>query len=157
MMERTPITRNGYRTLRRELAYLRRILRPQVLEELQEARHFGIKADNHQYLWAREKHSVLQRKIAELEEKLHQCEVVVGRKFYCKQVVFGAVTIIENLDTGQQNEYQLVGPYESDVRCGKLSVHSPVGRGLMECFEGDEVTVFTPAGMRLYRVVSIQG
>ncbi|HBD09528.1 MAG TPA: transcription elongation factor GreA [Syntrophobacteraceae bacterium] len=154
-MERVPITRHGYRTLSRELLFLRRILRPQVLEELQEARHFGVKADNHQYLLAREKYAVLQRKITDLEEKLHRCEVVIGRKFYCRQVVFDAVAVIENLETGELYEYHLVGPYESDVKCGRLSVYSPVGRGLMECFEGDDVTVFTPAGMRLYRVVSI--
>jgi transcription elongation factor GreA len=156
-MEKIPITRNGYRILMRELVYLRRILRPQVLEELQEARRFGVKAGNHEYLLAREKYAVLQRRIADLEKKLHCCEVVVGRKFFCKQVGFGTVAVIENLDTGEQHQYQLVGPYESDVQGGKLSVHSPVGRGLMERIEGDEVTVITPGGMRVYRVLCIHG
>lgn len=157
MMEMIPITRNGYRTLARELLHLRRIIRPQVLEELQEARLFGVKSDNHQYLLAREKFSVVQRKIVDLEDKLHRCEVVVGRKFYCKQVAFGTVAVIENLDTGEQKQYQLVGPYESDIKRGKLAIDSPVGRRLMDCYEGDEVTVYTPAGRRVYRILSIQG
>ena len=156
-MEKIPITRNGYRSLKQELQYLRHIVRPQVLEELQEARLFGVKSGNHQYLLVREKCAVLQKKIADIEEKLHDCEVVVGRKFYCKQVVFGTVAVIENLDTGEKHEFQLVGPYESDVKCGRLSVHSPVGRGLLERFEGDEVTVFTPGGMRVYRILAIHG
>jgi transcription elongation factor GreA len=156
-MEKIPITRNGYRNLLQELVYLRRHLRPQVLEELQEARLFGARAENHQYLLAREKHAVLQRRIADLEAKLSHCEVVVGRKFFRRQVFFGTLAVIENLATGERHEYQLVGPYESDVRCGKLSVHSPVGRGLMEHFEGDEVTVSTPAGLRVYRILAIRG
>jgi transcription elongation factor GreA len=156
-MEKIPITRNGYRSLRQELQHLRGIQRPRVLEELQEARLFGVKTGNHQYLLAREKYAVLQRKIADLEEKLHVCEVVVGRKFYSKQVVFGTVAVILNLDTGERHEFQLVGPYESDVKSGRLSVHSPVGRGLMERFEGDEITVFTPGGMRVYRILAIHG
>ncbi len=155
-MEKIPITRSGHRSLIQELLYLRRILRPEALEELQEARAFGVKTDNHQYLLAREKYALLQRRIADLEEKLFRCEVVVGRKFYCRQVVFGVVAVIQNLDTGEQYEYQLVGPYESDVKCGRLSIHSPVGRGLMEHFEGDEITVFTPSGMRVFRIVSIR-
>ena len=72
------------------------------------------------------------------------------------RVAFGTVTLIENLDTGEQHCYQLVGPYESDVSSGKLSIHSPVGRGLLDHREGDEVSVYTPNGMRIYRIVSIQ-
>jgi transcription elongation factor GreA len=155
-MHKVPITRNGYRHLLRELVHLRRIVRPQVLEDLQEARMYGIKQDNQQYLLAREKHLVLQRKIQELEEKLAQCEVVVGRKFFCKQVSFGAVTVVQNLDTGERHQYQLVGPYESDVSNGKLSIHSPVGRGLLGRYEGEEITVYTPAGIRIYRIHSIE-
>ena len=87
-MQKIPITRNGYRNLLKELIYLRRVRRPQVLEELQDARMFGAKSDNQQYLLAREKHAVLQRKIHDLEQQLASCEVFVGRKFYCKQSRF---------------------------------------------------------------------
>jgi transcription elongation factor GreA len=155
-MQKIPITRNGYRNLLKELIYLRRVRRPQVLEELQDARLFGAKFDNQQYLLAREKHAVLQKKIHDLEQKLADCEVFVGRKFCCKQIAFGTVTLVENLDTGEQHRYQLVGPYESDVSRGKLSIHSPVGRGLLDHREGDEISVYTPNGMRIYRILSIQ-
>ena len=155
-MHKIPITRRGHQCLLRELAHLRRVVRPEVLEELQEARSFGIKYENQQYMLARERHLVLQRKITDLEEKLNRCEIVVGRKFLLKQVGFGTVITIQNLDTGETHQYQMVGPYESNVSEGKLSVESPVGRCLMGCFEGEEVTVYTPAGTRIYRVLSIE-
>jgi len=155
-MMKVPITRYGYYRLLKELVYLRRVVRPEVLEELQEARTYGVKLDNQQYLHARERHVVLQKKIQDLEEKLARSEVVVGRKFYFRQAGFGTVIAVLNLDTGQTHRYQLVGPYESDVNSGRLSVESPVGRCLMGRSEGDEVTVYTPAGVRIYRILSIQ-
>ena len=155
-MEKIPITRNGYRNLLKELIYLRRTVRPQALEELQEARMFGIKWENQQYLLAREKHNIIQNKINDLEQKLTHCEVFVGRKYYCKQVGFGTIAVIRNIDTGEQREYQLVGPYESDVSNGKLSIDSPVGSSLLGRHEGEEITVYTPGGIRIYRIVAIQ-
>lgn len=155
-MTKVPITRYGYSRLLKELVYLRRVVRPEVLEELQEARSFGVKLDNQQYLYARERQVVLQRKIQDLEEKLARSEVVVGRKFYLRQAGFGTVIAVLNVDTGQTHKYQLVGPYESDVKSGRLSIESPVGRCLMGRYEGDEVTVYTPAGIRIYRILSIQ-
>ncbi|MGA2028214.1 MAG: transcription elongation factor GreA [Syntrophobacteraceae bacterium] len=156
MKHKVPITRNGYRRLIRELSHLRRIVRPEVLDELREARGYGVKIENQQYLLARERHAMLQRKINDLEEKLAGCEIVVGRKFFFKQVGFGTVITIKNLLSGEINRFQLVGPWESDVSSGKLSVDSPVGKGVMGHREGDEVLVYTPSGTRSYRVLSIE-
>ena len=125
-----PITRNGYRRLIKELSHLRRVVRPEVLEELSEAMGYGVKIENQQYLVARERHAGLQKKINDLEEKLAGCEIVVGRKFFFKQVSFGTAITIENLESGEVNRYQLVGPWESDVTDGKLSIDSPVRPGL---------------------------
>jgi transcription elongation factor GreA len=155
-MNKVPITRFGYRKLLKELLYLRRVVRPVVLEELQEARAFGVKAENQQYLLARERHAVLQKRIRDLEERLSICEIVVGRKYFVNQVGFGTVATVLNVDTGEKVRYQMVGPYESDVRDGKLSVDSPVGRCIMGHYEGEEVTVYTPAGIRIYRIESVQ-
>ncbi len=155
-MIKVPITRNGHHLLIKELLYLRRVVRPEVLEELREARTFGVKIDNQQYLLAREKHLVLERRIHDLEEKLSRCEIFAGRKYYLRQVGFGAVTVIQNIDTGEKYKYQLVGPYESDVRNGRISIESPLGSCLMGRREGEEVTVYTPAGIRIYRILSIE-
>jgi transcription elongation factor GreA len=155
-MSKVPITRFGYYKLLRDLLHLRRDVRPTVLEELQEARAFGVRLDNQQYLAARERHVVLQRRILELEEKLARCEIVVGRKFILRQVSFGTVIQIRNEDTGETSRYELVGPYESNVSNGKLSIDSPVGRCLVGRREGEEVTVYAPSGMRIYRILSIE-
>ncbi len=156
MKPKVPITRNGYRRLIRELAHLRRDVRPEVLDELCEARGYGIKIENQQYLLAREKHLSLEKKINDIEEKLAHCEIVVGRKFFFKQVGFGTSIVIKNLESGEVNQYQMVGPWESDVSEGRLSIESPVGRSMMGCREGDEVLVNTPSGPRMYRVISIE-
>lgn len=155
-MSKVPITRIGYYQLLRDLLHLRRDVRPIVLEELQEARALGARLDNQQYLDARERHAVLQRKILELEEKVARCEIVVGRKVILKRVGFGTVIHIRNVDTGEIACYQLVGPYESNVSNGKLSIDSPVGRCLMGRREGDEVVVYAPSGLRIYRILSIE-
>jgi len=123
---------------------------------LREARGYGVKIENQQYLSARERHAILQKKINDLEEKLAGCEIVVGRKFFFKQVGFGTVITIENLLSGEINRFEIVGPWESDVSGGKLSVDSPVGKGVMGHREGDEVLVYTPSGTRSYRVLSIE-
>jgi transcription elongation factor GreA len=131
-------------------------VRPEVLDELCEARGYGVKIENQQYLLARERHVILQKKINDLEEKLAACEIVVGRKFFDKQVGFGTVITIKNLESGQVCRFEMVGPWESDVSGGKLSVNSPVGRSLMGHREGEEVLAFTPSGTRAYRVLSIE-
>jgi transcription elongation factor GreA len=131
-------------------------VRPEVLDDLCEARGYGIKIENQQYLAARERHVILQKKINDLEEKLARCEIVVGRKFLVKLVSFGTVITIENTESGEVCRFQMVGPWESDVTDGKLSVNSPVGSGLMGHREGDVVYVATPAGPRSYRVLSIE-
>lgn len=156
MKKKVPITRSGYRTLRRELAHLRGVVRPEVLDELREARGYGIKIENQQFLLARERHANLQKKINDLEEKLAGCEIVVGRKFFFKEVSFGTIVEIKNIESGEINRFQMVGPWESDVSEGKLSIDSPVGRGIMGRKEGDEVLVDTPSGPRSYRVLSIE-
>ena len=138
------------------MSHLRRVVRPEVLDELCKARGYGVKVENQQFMLARERHANLQKRINDLEEKLARCEIVVGRKFFFKQVGFGTVITIKNLDSGEVGSYQMVGPWESDIAEGKLSIDSPVGRGVMGHREGDEVIVYTPSGARSYRIVSIE-
>lgn len=153
---KVPITRLGYRRLLAQLVHLRRVVRPQVLDDLTEARIYGVKVENQQYLLARERHVILQKKIQDLEDKLARCEVFAGRRFFTREAGFGIFAVIQNVETGDVQQYQLVGPFESDVGNGRLSIDSPVGRGLMGRHEGEEVTVYTPTGIRIYRILSIR-
>ncbi len=156
MKRKIPITRNGHRRLMRELSHLRKVVRPEVIEELREARGYGVKIENQQYLLARERHLTLHKRINDIEDKLASCEIVVGRKFFFKQVGFGTVVVIKNVESGEVNRYEMVGPWESDVSDGRLSVESPVGRGVMGHREGDEILVHTPSGPRLFQILSIE-
>jgi transcription elongation factor GreA len=156
MKLKVPITRNGHRRLIRELSHLRKVVRPEVLDELREARGYGVKIENQQYLLARERHMRLEKKINDLEEKLAGCEIVVGRKFFFKQVSFGTLITVKNLESGEVNRFQMVGPWESDLSTGKLSIDSPVGQSVMGHREGDEVLVYAPSGTRSYRILSIE-
>lgn len=154
-MTRVPITRAGYRRLLRELTFLRRVVRPQVLDHLREARAFGISTDNQQYLLARERWLVLDRKIRDLEAQLSQCEIFVGRKFFVTRMSFGAIALVQNVDTGQVHSFQLVGPHESDAANGRLAIDSPLGAALLDRREGEEIVVTTPGGLRTYRLLAI--
>ncbi|MCE5334564.1 MAG: transcription elongation factor GreA [Desulfobacteraceae bacterium] len=156
MKRKIPITRSGYRRLVHELAHLRRNVRPEVLEELQEARGYGVKIENQQYLLAREKHLSLQKRINDIEDNLERCEIVVGRKFFMKQVGFGTSITLLNSESGEINRYEMVGPLESDISEGKLSVESPVGKAVMGRREEEEVLVLTPSGPRIFRILSIE-
>ena len=154
-MTRVPITRAGYRRLLRELTFLRRVVRPQVLDDLREARAFGISSDNQQYLLARERLLVLDRKIRDLEEQLSVCEIFAGRKFFVNRMGFGAIAHVQNVATGQVHSFQLVGPHESDAANGRLAIDSPLGAALLDRREGEEFVVATPGGLRTYRLLVI--
>ncbi len=152
---RVIITRDGFLRLIDRLNYLKHVVRPRVVEELKEARSFGINLNNTQFINAREKHIILEKNIHDLEDKIHRSEILVGCRFYVKRVFIGTEVEIENLETGEVNSYKIVGPYESDVANGRLSSTSPVGRAILGKFEGDVVRVEVPAGTRRYRILSI--
>lgn len=155
-MTKVPITRAGHHRLLKELTTLRRVVRPEVLDDLREARAFGVTVDNQQYLIARQRCLMIERKIQDLEEKLALCEVFVGRKLSHRRIVFGAVALLLNVDTGQLHSYQLVGPYESDPGNGRIAIDCPLGASLMGRLEGQQVVVQTPRGLRTYRILAIE-
>lgn len=154
-MDKVIITREGLLRLVDKLHHLYHVVRPQIIEELRESMAFGVNAHNLQYINARERQLMLQRKINDLEDKIEKSEVLVGSTFYCKRVFIGTTVDIENMETGERMTYCLVGPYESDVSKGKLASDSPVGRALLGRFEGEEVEIETPSGIRHYKIRAI--
>ena len=154
-MEKRPITRNGYERLRQELAFLYRFVRPQVIEELHNARAFGYKANNLQYFAARERQAFVEGRIEDLRLKLSLSEIVVGQHLVSSTVCFGTTVQVEDVDTGHRTSYQLVGPFEAEAMNGRISIDSPMGRTLLGMEVGDEVTVYAPGGARRYRILFI--
>ena len=154
-MEKRPITRNGYERLRQELTFLRRFVRPQVIEDLYNARAYGYKANNLQYFAARERQAFIEGRIEDLRRKISLSEIVVGQQILSSVASFGATVQVEDVDTGHRACYQLVGPFESDAMSGRISIDSPMGRTLLGRQVGDEVTVYAPGSIRCYRIIVI--
>ena len=154
-MEKRPITRNGYEKLREELSFLRRFVRPQVIEELYNARSYGYKPNNLQYFAARERQAFVEGRIEDLRRKLSLSEIVVGQHLISSAAGFGATLQVEDIDTGDRACYQLVGPFEADAMDGLISIDSPMGRALLGRRVGDVVTVYAPAGVRAYQIILI--
>jgi transcription elongation factor GreA len=154
-MKKVPITRQGYRDLMRELSRLKRVDRIQAMKAIEEARSHGDLTENAEYDAAKEKQAFIERKIYDIESRLTHSEIIETKNLSTDRVVFGSVVFLENLDTGERVQYQLVGPDESDVKQGKISSNSPVGRALIGKKVNDEVSVRAPGGMRNFQVVRI--
>ncbi|MBZ4660466.1 transcription elongation factor GreA [Desulfacinum infernum DSM 9756] len=154
-MQRVPITREGYERLRQELQRLQKEERPKVIRAIEEARGHGDLSENAEYEAAKEKQALIEGRIADLQTKLSQCEIVEPGLNGGK-AMFGLTVVLEDLDTGEELAYKLVGPYEADIQAGTLSVTSPLGKALIGKEEGDEVKVQTPKGVRNFQVVEIR-
>jgi len=154
-LERIPFTKEGYEKLKKELETLERVERPKVVKAIEEARAHGDLSENAEYHAAKERQGQLEARIQYLHSQLSKAEVIDCSGQSCERVVCGVKVRLENLDTGEEVVYQIVGPDESDINEGKISVTSPLGRALIGKEEGDEVEVKTPAGLRYYEVVEI--
>ena len=154
-MQRAPITKPGYVALQKELERYEREERPKVIKAIAEARGHGDVSENAELDAAREKQALVEGMIQSLKQKLADSEIIDISDIDSERVVFGAWVIIENIDTGERDRYQLVGPYESDVPNRRISVTSPIGKALIGKTIGDEVRVQTPGGVREFQIVEI--
>jgi transcription elongation factor GreA len=150
------MTRQGYETLRDELRRCKSILRPQNIKAIEEARAHGDLSENAEFSAAKERQGFIEGRINELEYKIAHANVIDPTKLNKDSAFFGCTVILENIDTGEEVEYQLVGPDESDVKQGRISVTSPIGKALLGKKLGDEIMVQVPAGQRHYEVIDIQ-
>jgi len=154
-MPRNPITRNGYNQLHRELENLKKVVRPQVIRAIEEARGHGDLNENAEYVAAKEHQSFIEKKIREIEQKLANCEIMDTTNLPHDKVGFGSVVTLENLSNGEEVTYQIVGPDESDIPSGRISIVSPLGKALIGKEAGEEVTVQTPGGTKGYTILKI--
>ena len=154
-MARSPITRNGYNNLHKELGNLKKVIRPQVIKAIEEARAHGDLSENAEYVAAKEQQSFVEKKIREIEQKLANSEIIDHLNLANGKVGFGSTVTLENLNNGGQVTYQIVGPDESDISSGKISIASPLGKALIGKEAEDEVTVRTPGGAKSYTILKI--
>jgi transcription elongation factor GreA len=155
-MQRVPITKSGYESLKNELQRLQREERPVVIKAIEEARGHGDITENAEYEAAKEKQGLLESRIMDLTQKLGVCEIIEPSGEVNGRITFGSTVVMEDLETGEVTSYRLVGPYEADVRAGTISVTSPLGKALIGKEEGEEVRVQTPKGIRNLEILEIQ-
>ncbi len=154
-MDRVPITAEGLAALKAELSRLKTVERPANILAIETARAHGDLSENAEYAAAKEKQSFIGGRIQELEHKIAHAEVIDPAKTSKDKALFGNIVVLENVDSGEEVRYQLVGPDESDVNKGRISVTSPLGRGLLGKKVDDEVSVQAPGGTRRYLLVEI--
>jgi transcription elongation factor GreA len=154
-VDRIPVTPGGYDAIRRELERLKRVERPENIRAIEEARAHGDLSENAEYAAAKDRQSFIEGRIGELEYKVGHLEVINPENLPKDRAVFGSRVLLENSDTGQETEYQLVGPDESDVEKGRISVVSPLGKALLGKKPGDEMIIDAPGGKRAYALVDI--
>lgn len=155
-MEQIPITKKGYENLKKELERLKRVERPENIKAIEEARAHGDLSENAEFHAAKERQSFIEGRIQELGYKLGHADVIDTDQLPKDRIVFGSRVLLENVDTGESIEYQLVGPDESDVKKGRISVTSPIGKALIGKKAFDEMSVHVPSGKRNYEIVEIR-
>jgi len=154
-MEKVPMTTNGYKLLQNELKHLKTVERLNVINAIAEARLHGDLSENAEYDAAREGQEFIERRIAELEEKLSRAKVIDISKLSGNEITFGATVTVINEDTTEKRTYQIVGDDESDIHKGLLSIMSPLAQALIGKKVFDMVEVSTPGGDKGYAVQSI--
>ncbi len=152
-----PVTVKGAALMKEELQRLRSEDRPSVIQAIAEARAQGDLSENAEYESAKERQSFIEGRIAELEAKLSNLQVIDPSTLDADgRIVFGATVRIEDLDSGDAKTYQIVGDDEADIKAGKISVSSPIARGLIGKSEGDVAEVTAPGGIKEYEVIEVQ-
>ena len=156
-MSKIPMTKSGESSLRDELQRLKQVERPRIVAAIAEAREHGDLKENAEYHAAREQQGFCEGRIKDIEAKLSHAQVIdVTQIENTGKVIFGVTVTLINLETDQSVTYEIVGEYEADVKNGKISVTSPIARGLIGKEEGDEVSVTTPGGVVEYEIDSVE-
>ena len=155
-MNKLPMTSNGYEKLQTELKKLLNEDRPNIIEAIAEARSHGDLSENAEYQYAKEQQSLIEGKIVDLESAISRAEVIDVKSLEGDDIKFGATVEIEDDDTGESVSYQIVGEYESDIKNNKLSVNSPLARGLINKSIDDVVEINSPKGQKSYIIKSIK-
>lgn len=155
MADKVHMTRRGFEQLHEELRRLKNVERHQIVDEIRRAREHGDLSENAEYDAAKERQGHVEARIRTLEDKIARAEVVESAGQPNDRVRFGATVVLEDLSSGDEVTYTLVGEDEADVANGLLSVKSPIGRALIGKQVDDEIVVRVPSGTREFEVREI--
>ncbi len=156
-MNKTPLTVIGAEKLRAELQELKSVQRPAVISAIAEARAHGDLSENAEYAAAKERQSFIEGRIAELEAKLSNAQIINPALLDADgRCVFGATVDLEDMGNGEVVTYQIVGDDEADIKEGKISISSPIARALIGKYSGDVAEVLAPGGVREYEILDVK-
>jgi len=154
-VQRVPLTPTGYKKLQEELERLIKVDRPRNIQAITEARAHGDLSENAEYHAAKEQQSFIEGKIQELKSKIALAQVIDPATIKQTTVAFGATVKVLDVEAEEEYVFNLVGPEEADVKQGKISISSPVGRALIGKDVGDSVAIKAPARTIEYEVLEI--
>ena len=150
------MTAEGYKKLQNELKKLTSEDRPKIIEAIAEARSHGDLSENAEYQYAKEQQSLIEGRIIDLESAISKAEIIDVKSVEGDDIKFGATVEIEDDESGEKHQYQIVGEYESDIENKKLSITSPLARGLIGKTEEDNVEINSPKGLKSYTILSVK-
>ena len=149
------MTAGGFESLEAEVRHLKTIERPSIIKAISSAREHGDLSENAEYHAAKERQSFVETRLMELEDKISRAQVIDVAKLSGKDVKFGATVKLLDEDTEDKITYQVVGEIEADVKAGRISITSPLGRALIGKKLGDTVEVNTPGGGKSYEILGV--
>ena len=156
-MNKTPMTILGAEALREELKHRKTVERSRITNDIAEARAHGDLKENAEYHAAREQQSFNEGRIADIESKLSNSEIIDITKIPVSgRVIFGATVKLVNAENGEEVTYRIVGEDEADIKSGLVSVTSPVARALIGKNAGDFVVVVAPRGETEYEILAVE-
>lgn len=155
-MAKTPLTVKGAELLRNELHELKTVQRPAIIAAIAEARSHGDLSENAEYAAAKERQSFIEGRIAEVESKISNAQIIDPSMMDTDgRCVFGATVDLEEVG-GAAVTYQIVGDDEADIKLGKISISSPIARALIGKYAGDMAEVQAPSGVREYEIIDVR-
>ena len=156
-MSKIPLTVHGAEQLRAELHRLKSVERPSVIAAIAEARSHGDLSENAEYDAAKERQGFVEGRIAEVESKLSNAQIIDPKLLDADgRCVFGATIELDDMKNGETVTYQIVGDDEADIKLGKISIGSPIARALIGKYAGDIADVQAPGGARQYEVLDVK-
>ena len=156
-MEKEPITISGLKKLKEELIFLKEKKRPEIVSAISEARSHGDLKENAEYHAAKEQQSHNEGRIQEIEDIIARANIIDVTKIQNDgKVIFGSTVYLQNLDTNEKIDYQIVGKDEADLKQKLIYFKSPIGKGLIGKNKSDLVEISTPAGIKNFEIIDVK-
>lgn len=155
-MAKTFLTPQGKKELEEKLEYYKKVKRQEISKQIGEAREFGDLSENAEYDAAKNEQAMLEHEILELESKLRDCEIIEPNKIDISKVSIGCYVKVYDEDFDEEAEYKIIGSTESNPSKGLISNESPVGKALLNKKIGDIVSVDTPLGVSILKILNIR-